>query len=166
MLFMQKALNSSDVTCTISTKPFLCGRKIGTSRNFRRSCLSSSACVGSLPSEQGITNSTSLVALRLLLHCRGEYGAEGGFSPSCSAEDCELFHRYVLSKSSEKTCCAVQRTDDEPGVLIKHSSALLPLPSWLLVFCCPGLNFSPNHSECLLTPVCSRRLLQRALKLL
>lgn len=39
MLFVQKALNSSDVTCTISTKSFLPGRKIGTSSDFRRSCL-------------------------------------------------------------------------------------------------------------------------------
>lgn len=39
----------------------------------------SSACTDSLPSEQGITNSTSLVALRLLLHCRGEHGTEGVF---------------------------------------------------------------------------------------
>lgn len=40
MLFVQKALNSSDVTCTISTKSFLPRRKIGISSDFCRSCLS------------------------------------------------------------------------------------------------------------------------------
>lgn len=40
MLFVQKAFNSSDVTCTISTKSFLPGRKIGTSSDFCRNSLS------------------------------------------------------------------------------------------------------------------------------
>lgn len=41
MLFVQKALNSfDDVPCTISTKSFLPGSKIGTSSNFCSSCLS------------------------------------------------------------------------------------------------------------------------------
>lgn len=40
MPFVQKTLNSSDVTCTISAKSFLPGRKIGTGSDFHRSCLS------------------------------------------------------------------------------------------------------------------------------
>lgn len=48
---------------------------------------------------------------------------KGVFPPAVVLRIVNSFIRYVLSKCSpEKTCCAIQRTDDKPGVLIKQLS--------------------------------------------